>query len=496
MDKIYINHAYDGFLYAPLFLAYRLGLFPNNCELKLRGGDSEAIRALCDHPQQGEKNWFAICDPFSVEASVPPGTGERLCVVGTIIERAPVWLYNTNSSIDRLSSEDDLHSLNGKINQISTYPEDTTGCLFGKRIQEKYLRQVNGVTTHDFGQEFKDADSQTLVVTSDVLRVVKEENDSRGGTPHIIFSYAENGPSDTKPYLFTAIITLRETVLKQNLSILLAVMSAINKAIDYLQAPTIEEKHITLLTFHFRNKLRVIGVRGVNVMKQHVRDCIEHLREQQLYSKILVPEETSLTNAKLLWDKIYGSNRSSPADCVQKVPSILLWPTRFSDFPHLQKAVIERTDRKTLWEQKNVQELFSAMLSDPEKSIEIIDKIPEEKLFHHTKVIALVENAKTAIPISAQTRFEGWQLVAFALLPILSFFLTKAVFEAWSDNSSWEGKVLAGKIVCLICVPGMWGIFFFQWQFLQRQEFKAFNIAMGIWLVSVVGVLVSAMGLL
>jgi hypothetical protein len=137
MTMININYAFNGFLYAPLMLADALGFFPKNTRLVYRNGDVETIKSLCIHSSDNEKNWFAICDPFPVDIStiIPEHTDDELCVVGTLIDKLPVWIYNTNPNIIPVNSEESLWRYTHNVFKMVCYKEGTTGYLLAKRLQ-------------------------------------------------------------------------------------------------------------------------------------------------------------------------------------------------------------------------------------------------------------------------------------------------------------------------------------------------------------------------
>src|SRR5689334_6894860 len=113
MEQIKIYHAFNGFLYAPIFLAEKLGLFPKNTKLIYVQGDDKAIQALCSHSHTGERNWFAICDPFSVDLNMAvEHTDDEICVIGSLINVLPIWVFNPDQSIDVVRHENDLARYN------------------------------------------------------------------------------------------------------------------------------------------------------------------------------------------------------------------------------------------------------------------------------------------------------------------------------------------------------------------------------------------------
>ncbi|NTU50596.1 MAG: hypothetical protein HGA87_06975, partial [Desulfobulbaceae bacterium] len=175
MIKININNAFDGFLYAPLFLADKLGYFPACSELKFRNGDSECLDALCEHPDEDiPLNWFAICDPFSIDISKKvPQDGDDLCVIGCLVDKLPVWVYNINPSITRVKSEKDIANYKKDVRKLRCYKEGTTGYLVGRRLKNILELRDDELEQKEFGEEFSGGiPENTLVATSDILRVV------------------------------------------------------------------------------------------------------------------------------------------------------------------------------------------------------------------------------------------------------------------------------------------------------------------------------------
>src|SRR2546430_1795599 len=127
MRPININYAYDGFLYAPLFLASELGLFPSNMTLKYRNGDIPAIESLALRTENAN-NWFAICDPFAKDISrIQAAIGrDQICIVGTLINRLPVWLYDNLQGFDPVATERDLLAYKHSIKRIRCYEKFNT----------------------------------------------------------------------------------------------------------------------------------------------------------------------------------------------------------------------------------------------------------------------------------------------------------------------------------------------------------------------------------
>lgn len=173
MEKIKIYHAFNGFLYSPVFLADRLGLFPRNTELVYTGSDRDTINALCSESHSGQKNWFAICDPFSVDLNhALEHTRDEIRVVGSLINVLPLWIFNSDPQVKPVSAEKDLYVYKEQIKHLVCYETGTTGYLIASRIK-KVIGVQEALDQQPFGKEF-DArvDNTTAVITADVLRMV------------------------------------------------------------------------------------------------------------------------------------------------------------------------------------------------------------------------------------------------------------------------------------------------------------------------------------
>lgn len=312
--QIIIEHAYDGFLYAPLFLAKALELFPANCELHYSRGDVPAIQALCNYHDPHKNHWFAICDPFCahVRRAVPRGRDEEICLVGTVINTAPIWLFNINPKVTAVNRESDLQEYRHIIGKIITYPSDTTGFLFGERIRKNFFSGIiNRVTPVPFGSEFDSLDHETLVVTSDVLRIVIEDRKDRtSGSPPtnpIIFRYPEKGPPETMNFLFTGILTLRKAVVEENLDVLLNVMRAIKKCMHLLSQRSVDPLYINALAEHdsIHDYLLALGL-AEEEHQRCVREALSEIQRLQIYPNKLTPDASAFTNAEEQWRILRG----------------------------------------------------------------------------------------------------------------------------------------------------------------------------------------------
>ena len=473
MEKIFVDHAYDGFLYAPIFLAHKLGLFPANCELKCTLGDAEAIQALCDDPDPDEKHWFAICDPLSdhLQIAVPSGgLTERICLVATIINAAPVWLFNINPEIGRLASEADLEKHRNRIHKIITYPPKTTGFLFGERIRQNFLDHIPRVTPVPFGEEFNAIDLETLVVTSDMLRVVKENKEDQvrplqARTNPIIFSYPDKGPPETKQFLFTGLLTRRKVVLKENLDVLMAVMGAIKKGIHYLTREHVHDDHVSTIAGIpiLQKQLVALGFSTAKQQQEHVRETLRQMRDLGLYWESLTPNELAFNNAEKEWAIVRSEKAPDLGTYMQHIPSLLLFPQRLEQ-AHLRHA--------------------------------IIDRMPDNDLLHEPKVKRIVEQELTAATLSQPPmRRPAWyDLVSIAAWPVFVAFGAYA-FLARAGKVGFSNEPFA-YLLAVVSLIAMLVLGAFMAKALYKRDLEGFTFWAGACYVGALASLVGALQLL
>ena len=123
MAKIKIFHAFNGFIYAPVFLAHELQLFPKDTELHYAGNDDEAITSILDQSDP-DVIPFAICDPLSSEKlnRIVSHRPDDLCVVATLIDTIPLWVYNPDPNVIAVDNEQKLQRYRPQLKKIVTYP--------------------------------------------------------------------------------------------------------------------------------------------------------------------------------------------------------------------------------------------------------------------------------------------------------------------------------------------------------------------------------------
>lgn len=321
---ININHAFDGFLYSPLFLAEKLGFFPKCAKLEFRRGDSECLDALCKHKHNGEKNWFAICDPFSVpdiSTKVPEQTEDNICIVGCLINKLPIWVYNPDTSVVQVGKEEDLSRYKTNIKKLICYKEGTTGHLIGKRLHRQFFSDSN-LETKEFGQEFTTPiENDVAVVTSDILHIVHSGlNDQK-----IIFNYPTRSPNELRPFLFTGILTLKNEVLDENLWAVLTVLAGIKHATDLLSRPEVPHECIDVLVTQFQPQLSAMGVTNTEQKEALIKDSIAYaFHSWKLYSETLKPEKGAWDNAKSEWEKSKGQQFADTEERNEPIPSLLI----------------------------------------------------------------------------------------------------------------------------------------------------------------------------
>lgn len=326
MNTININYAFNGFLYAPLFLADELGFFPKCAKLVDNRGDSECLDRLCEVNGKPDDDWFAICDPFSVpdlEAKVNDA-GDRISVVGCMINKLPFWLYNSSPHTRKVTSEDKLVGARPHINKIICYKENTTGYLIGTRLKKLFDISDTNLIAREFGHEFETttpADTADAVLTSDILRVVHFKEDPG----NFIFNYSAFGPEELSPFLFTGILTLRKRVVEDNVWAVLAVLAGLKRAIELLQETVVRDECVEILTNRFEGHMVDMGVTDRGKQESLIREAIVYaFQSMNLANHELRPKKEAWDRANTQWESTFGPRDLSAVINNDQLPSLLL----------------------------------------------------------------------------------------------------------------------------------------------------------------------------
>lgn len=348
MEKIKIYHAFNGFLYAPVFLADEQGFFPKNTELIYTGGDKSAIELLCSFTNNDEKNSFAICDPFSVDLNQAlEHVDDDICVVASLINVIPLWVFNRSPSLKPVRNESDLAKYKQNIKRIVLYPKETTGNLIGKRVQHCVGLMDQFVELKEFGKEFDSPIEDTdLIVTADVLRMVRYGL-SKG---NMIYAYATQSPEELNPFLFTGILTLRSTV-KSNLWTVLSVLGAIRTAINCLSVPNVDQQYIDALVKRFEPSFTELSITSLDEKRTLVRDSLSYMiATEKLYADYPRPKKEQWTkawdNARVQWKK-ENPNKEYPTvrEKEEEIPALLVMPGWKIELLDYFKKIIYATDK-------------------------------------------------------------------------------------------------------------------------------------------------------
>lgn len=207
-------------------------------------------------------------------------------------------------------------------------------------------------------------------MTSDILRIVLEDQTDHA-LPYAhrknptVFRYPQNGPPETKPFLFTGILTLRKAI-EENLDTVLAVLGAIEDCIEFLSQPRIDDYFIECLAKHDHIRGHLDGALGLqdgNKQKEVVRDALNQMRNLGIYPRTILPDRVGFSNAAHQWKNIV--NRPSTVEWdryVDDLPAVLLTPPRWLEASKLQNAVLDKMEESVLRGHPRIKELL------PEKS--------------------------------------------------------------------------------------------------------------------------------
>ncbi len=241
--KITVYHAFDGFLYFPLFLAERLDVLPPNTTLDPAGTDVDAVECLRKDFAPHAEVPIAICDPLAGNIGKMLATADpddRICVVAAFIKGVQLWVCNPDQAILPVKSEKKLRKHAEKIHRIIGYADKTTGGVFARRLNQNAALNATLTLVSHFGEEWAALEAQasgvasenTIVLTADVVRIAARELPAK----NIVLDYRK-GEATHKcaPYLFTAVLT-PQSVLQQHLVPILGVLTGLNIAVQRARA--------------------------------------------------------------------------------------------------------------------------------------------------------------------------------------------------------------------------------------------------------------------
>lgn len=411
MKVININYAYSGFLYAPLILAYELGLFPKNMQIKYRNGDIPAIDSLAIKTENAQ-NWFAICDPFAKDISLVQSSigKDNIYIVGTLINKLPIWIYNSHNDIEPFASEDNLKAHKHKIEEIRVYEKFNTGYLIGERIRKNLDIARSKIKEYKFGQEFTlPLSDDQIILTSDVIRIANDLD-----TKKIVFNYPNKCP-ELSTYLFTGILTLK-SVIDEHLYAVLTVLAGLKIATDILLSENIDQEILDILKIKYNTDLNKV-TNDQNEQIIILKKSIQLLKEEKIYTTIIKPDEAEIgyNTAKKEWENLLNKPFPSVEKCRDPLPSLLL--------------------KKNWEEDETVIKIFADKLKDKN----VHPPVKENAIYYISLVgvlIALIYGlflASSNFPLSAgvdQTKLAHmWtNLITFIIQTIFTFLFLYELF--------------------------------------------------------------------
>jgi hypothetical protein len=299
-NPIVISHAYNGFIYLPLFLAKQRGYLKGALLLD-SGSDDNAVRELLLGTKYGKRSDFAICDPIAVSdllyitGEQPFGiNNDRPVVVGSLIEKTPVWLYNSDLAAKPVQT---LTQLVGKVRTIRCYARPNTGYFLGKVVQQ--ILSAGGeaiVETREviFNGEFEENVARDeVVITSNILRMLEEKITQQ----NFIYSFPSKPQFDPTTtgldrMFFTGIVT-RQSILRSLPFLVIAVLRALHKAITDIYTENIDSLVQSAYEAVLENlqKTKLVKNRDRESVMLVMKEAIEQvLRKEGIYSMVLEPD--------------------------------------------------------------------------------------------------------------------------------------------------------------------------------------------------------------
>lgn len=327
MEKVKIFYAYNGFIYAPIFVAEKLKLLPELFEPTFCiGGDYKAIEGLFSQNTVEKEIYFSICDPFagSFVEHASEQYNDNMLVIGSLISKLPIWVFNTHPDIKNIKKESDLLKHTSKIKKIISYKKGTTGYIIAKRLSELLSKSIETV---EYNEEFKHNTYENLIVTADALAM----NDIGINHKNVVFNYPQKGGNDINPFMFTGIHTLKSNVdnyLWMNMSLLGGLQIAIRHLSQTIIDPTIIDILRDKFSEHPSIKLKIEQGKIDECNKLIQKTCTYLFQGQEIYNGFPYANknewEKAWYNAKNVWEK--GSKKEfSEAEMIEKpLPALLI----------------------------------------------------------------------------------------------------------------------------------------------------------------------------
>ena len=318
--KIEIFRAADAFIYLPLYIAEKLGIFKRfNVEVKFadvpknaNGGDDGAIKSMLSS-NSADTIYIAIADPTSFllhKDIVVKGKDkkEEIQVIGGLINKPPFWAIDhcdegEASDIRKLGARFKNKTLivprqryvtiNGIGKEVSRYmyanhsEEQIENCDFGKEFDK--LREL---------QKGGKKDNEVLVLSGDVVSIAENLVKNNRLVPQ--FFFADMG----KEFAVTGILAnKKQTVDKDNDEVFVNFLGAIQTAVLIIQNCCSGEL-INILSNDeefSRILLKADGTKGEVDEKEKKEKLIELIRDANFYpTDLRISEEAWVNSLEIL----------------------------------------------------------------------------------------------------------------------------------------------------------------------------------------------------
>jgi hypothetical protein len=210
-------------------LAEEIGILSTNTRLSRVGTDREAVDKVRRADAPRNRVQIAVCDPIAGDIGRNPVEGglDQITLAGTMITGVPLWLCNTDPTIQVTADEQSLRSAAAKLEAIISYTEGTTSRVFAARLKDRLAKGAIRHIDCEFGKEWDVlqttvaagtfSEEKVLILTADVIRVVATALTKE----HLVFDYhAHTRQLKLDPYLFTGILCRRSALQRELLPVL------------------------------------------------------------------------------------------------------------------------------------------------------------------------------------------------------------------------------------------------------------------------------------
>ena len=376
MKEVVIYRAADAFLYLPTYIAEHANIFrtkePNfnvSFETAETWGDPIAIQNVIDVSKDPSRIPIALCDPLAIFPRDGSDEPENLRIIGTLIDKPPLWAVSTATDIEFETMED----VAAYFSHIVYYINDEliTGHYIGETMKNKSdLRGAAGV---GFGEEIEsllkqqaevkkeNPDYKCVAVTVNIIQLAQKQ-DSK---VYLNYRFSKNEEFDK--FLTTCLITTAE-VCEKHPGILKDILEGIQRSILILRTSKKIAEDVCQI---------VVSQTESNLSEGDITWIVKQLHKEDFYpDNLITPEENwkSSIDARA-WFRIWKEDKKD--ELKEKYNTIV--NNEFAE--QAQDSIIEQVSGISMEDmKKNLDTHKKEMKEDMKKNLDTHKKEMKEDM--------------------------------------------------------------------------------------------------------------------